>query len=56
MILISIKLFWPKVNNFFNKGDVLYLFNYNILKIVCPEKYIKRLIGTKVNSLAAFYS
>ncbi len=38
-----------------NKIDVLCLFNYTILKIVCPELYIKRLI-IKVNSLAAFYS
>ncbi len=35
--------------------DVLCLFNlYIILKIVCFEQYIKRLIATKVNRLAAF--
>ncbi len=56
MILISIKLFWPKREFFFNKIDVLCLHNYTILKIVHPEQYIKRLIGKKVNSLAAFYS
>ncbi len=56
MILISIKLFWPKSEQMFNKIDVLCLFNYIILKIVHPEQYIKRLIWKTINSLAAFYS
>ncbi len=56
MILISIKLFWPKSDFFLNKSYVLCLYNYTILKIVHPEQYIKSLIGKKVNSLAAFYS
>ncbi len=56
MILISIKLFWSKSEQFCNKIYVLSLFNYIILKIVHPEQYIKRLIGKQVNSLAAFYS
>ncbi len=47
MKLISIKLFWPKSEIYFNKIDVLCLFNYIILKIVQPEQYIKRLIGKK---------
>ncbi len=57
MILISVKLFWPKSEKKINnKIVVLCLFNYIILKIVCPEQYIKRLIEKKVNSLATFYS
>ncbi len=45
MLLTSIKLFWPKSEQYFNNIDVLCLFNYIILKIVCPELYIKMLIG-----------
>ncbi len=44
MILISIKLFWPKSEQCFNKINVLCLYNYTILKSVCPEQYIKRLM------------
>ncbi len=48
MILISIKLFWPKSEQIFNKiNDVLCLLNHIILKSVHPEQYIKRLIEKK---------
>ncbi len=47
MLLMSINLFWPKSEQFINKIDVLCLYNYTILKIVCPEQYIKRLIWNK---------
>ncbi len=55
MILISIKLFWPKSEQFFNKIDVLCLYNYTILKILYPEQYQKANMKN-INSLAAFYS
>ncbi len=55
MTLISMKLRCPKRKNILNKIDVLYLSIYIILKIVRPEQYIKRLIGNKINSLAAFH-
>ncbi len=41
----------------FNKIDILCLITlFVIKKIVCPEQYDKRLIVTKSNRLAAFYS
>ncbi len=36
MILTSLKLFWPKIEQVFNKIDVLCLYNYTILKIAHP--------------------
>ncbi len=44
-----------KWEQLFNKVDVLSLFNSIILKVMHHEQYIKRLIGKKGNSLAAFY-
>ncbi len=40
--ILSIKLFWPKSEQVFNKIDVLCLFNYIILKIMCHEQYYQK--------------